>query len=261
MGRKIRHNVSQEEPRRHEAGIIAEECVRVLKERFGARKVYLFGSVTGRTPWHERSDVDIAVEGLAPQDYMRALSALYKLFPPGLELDLISLEEAPPELAAHIRGEIEMPEDPIEAMKMCIGEELRSLERVAQGLQSFLGRAIEEPSEMEVRGTGSYVHDFYNGIERIFERIAVGLEGGLPVGESWHTLLLEHMEANRPGVRPAVIDHALEVRLLDYLRFRHRFRHTYGYRLEWDKLRPLAEGLSETLELFRQHLASFLDSL
>ena len=261
MGRRIQHSVSQEDTRRHEAEILAEECARVLKERFGARKVYVFGSVTGRAPWHERSDVDIAVEGLPPQEYMHALSALYELFPLGLELDLIPLEEAPPELVAHIRGEIEMPEDPIEAMKMRIGGELRSLDRVAQGLQSFLVRVPEEPSEMEVRGVGSYVHDFYNGIERIFERIAVGLEGSLPGGEKWHILLLEQMEAHRSGVRPAVIDHALEVRLLDYLRFRHRFRHTYGYRLEWDKLRPLAEGLSEILEVFRQELALFLDSL
>lgn len=68
-------------------------------------------------------------------------------------------------------------------------------------------------------------------------------------------MLLEQMETNRP----AVIDHASAARLLDYLRFRHRFRHTYGYR--WEKLRPLAEGLPETLELLRQQLATFLDSL
>lgn len=253
--------VFQDDAQRRQAGILAEECVRVLKERFGARKVYVFGSVTGGTPWHDRSDVDIAVEGLAPQDYMRALSALYELLPPGLELDLITLEEAPPELAAHIRGEIKMPEDPLEAMKTLVGEELRNLERVAEEMDQLLARMPEEPTFIELRAAGSMVHDFYNGIERTFERIAVTLEGGLPAGEHWHTLLLEQMEAERPGGRPPVIDHALEVRLLDYLRFRHRFRHTYGYRLEWDKMRPLVEGLSETLELFRQQLASFLDAL
>jgi predicted nucleotidyltransferase len=65
----------------------------LLKERFKVDNVYLFGSVTGDSIWHERSDLDIAVEGLKPIDYMRALNAVYELLPDGLELDLVSLEE------------------------------------------------------------------------------------------------------------------------------------------------------------------------
>jgi hypothetical protein len=36
-------------------------------------------------------------------------------------------------------------------------------------------------------GTGaSILHEFYNGLERIFERIAIGLGEGLPRGARWH---------------------------------------------------------------------------
>jgi len=48
---------------RSKAYIIAQKCVQLLKERFNADKVYLFGSVTGDGIWHDRSDIDIAVEG------------------------------------------------------------------------------------------------------------------------------------------------------------------------------------------------------
>jgi predicted nucleotidyltransferase len=72
MEAKVLKNI----PSRAEALKKGEECARMLKERFGVKKVYLFGSVTGSSPWHERSDLDIAVEGLAPEDYFRALSAL-----------------------------------------------------------------------------------------------------------------------------------------------------------------------------------------
>ncbi|HIE28381.1 TPA: nucleotidyltransferase domain-containing protein [Candidatus Poribacteria bacterium] len=117
-----------------EALVIASKCARVLKERFSVRKVYLFGSVTGESPWHDRSDLDIAVE-------------------------------------------------------------------------------------------------------------------------NWHQLLLQQMEEKK-DVRPAVIDRALSLRLLDYLKFRHRFRHTYGDELLWEKLRPLAEGVFETFEQLQAQLAN-----
>jgi hypothetical protein len=95
------------------------------------------------------------------------------------------------------------------------------------------------------------------GVERIFERITVTLDDGLPAGESWQTLLLQQMEIEYPGTRPAVINHSLALRLLDYLRFRHLFRHTYGYELLWQKCRPLAESVSETLEMFQKQLSRF----
>jgi predicted nucleotidyltransferase len=44
----------------------ARACVRLLKEHFSARRVILFGSIAGHASWHERSDIDLAVEGLPP---------------------------------------------------------------------------------------------------------------------------------------------------------------------------------------------------
>lgn len=240
-----------------EALAIAEECAYVLKERFGVQKVYLFGSVTGESPWHDRSDLDIAVEGLTPRNYLKALSTLDELLPLGLEIDLITMEDAPPKLMANILGEKKMPENSIEAMKQRIANELQSLENVVRGLQTFLSTASSEPSEIEIRGVASYLHDFYSGIERIFERIAVTLDGGLPAGEHWHQLLLQQMEEKQKDMRPAVIDRMLSMRLLDYLKFRHRFRHTYGDEFLWEKLRLLAEGAFETFEQLRAQLDYF----
>jgi predicted nucleotidyltransferase len=250
-------SAAQTIPSRTEAYAIAEKCAQALKKQFGAKEVYLFGSVIGESPWHDRSDLDIAVEGLAPQDYFRAVGALEELLPPGLELDLVTLESAFPEMAANIRGERKMSENPLKAMKQRIEDELRMMERVAQSVQTFLSQASEPPSELEMRGVASYLHDFYNGVERIFERIAVTLEGELPKGENWHQELLQQMEKERQGVRPAVIDRKLFLELLEYLRFRHRFRHLYGDELKWDKLRPLAEGVFETFEQLRSQLDNF----
>jgi predicted nucleotidyltransferase len=239
----------------------AAACARILKERFGVQNVYVFGSLAGHSPWHSRSDIDLAVEGLAPERYVSALSTLWQLLPDGLELDLITLEDAPPELAARIRGEVKMPEDPKEALKMEIGDELVNLDRIINQAKLLLEDIQLEPSFIEINAAGKLVHDFYSGVERIFERIAARLGPGVPGGPGGHTLLLRAMESSAEGIRPAVIDHELALRLLDYLRFRHLFRHTYGYELQWDKLSPLIESLEGTLTRLREQVKQAIQSI
>lgn len=253
--------MSGDDTRREQAQAAAEACIRLLKERFGARQVYLFGSLAGQSPWHSRSDIDLAVEGLAPEQYISALSTLWELLPEGLELDLITLEDAPPELVARIKGGMNMPEDPKEALKLEITDELRNLGRIVEESKRLLQKLPTEPTFIEISAAGKLVHDFYNGVERIFEGIAVRLGPGLPVGPGWHTLLLRSMESHAEGIRPPVINHELALRLVDYLRFRHLFRHSYGYDLEWDKLQPLVQRLEETLTRLREQIEHFIETL
>jgi predicted nucleotidyltransferase len=77
--------------RRQQALAIADKCMQVLKEDFGAEKVILFGSLRGDGPWHEKSDLDLAVEGLSEQGFWDAYGALEKLMPDWLLFDLIPL--------------------------------------------------------------------------------------------------------------------------------------------------------------------------
>ncbi len=248
-------------PSKTEALASAQACAELLKSRFGARQVILFGSLVGQGPWHERSDIDLAVEGLAPADYFRALSACWELLPQEVNLDLVPMEDARPELRARILGEVTMPSEHHGALRQEIQLELDNLARIAGSTQAFLARLPVQPDEYEIRSIGSLLHDFYSGVERIFERIAIRLDGDLPAGSSWHTYLLQRMTAPWGEMRPAVIDRVLATRLQDYLRFRHLFRHTYGFDLEWEKCRGLTEGMLETLEMLRTQLMAFLRSL
>ncbi|MEX2569756.1 MAG: hypothetical protein WD737_00520 [Gemmatimonadota bacterium] len=110
-----------------------------------------------------------------------------------------------------------------------------------------------EPSYLELRGAGDIIHDLYNVVEHFFERVAVELNGGLPGGPGSHAQLLRRMARDVEGVRPGVIDEALRSRLNEYLRFRHLFRHGYGFSLAWHRLVPLLEGARELgPELCRQ---------
>jgi hypothetical protein len=73
--------------------------------------------------------------------------------------------------------------------------------------------------------------------------------------------LLNQMNEAREGVRPAVIDDRLWARLEDNLEFRHFFRHAYGRELEWYRLSPHAEGMSETFAMLRTQLDQFFAAL
>jgi hypothetical protein len=124
-----------------------------------------------------------------------------------------------------------------------------------------LRRCSKAPTRTEFRAVASMLHEFYNGVERILERIAVGLGEGVPQGSYGHADLLVQMATAREGVRPAVVDEALRARLKDYLDFRRFFRHAYGYTLEWSQLRWKAELLSATLTMLRDQLRVFFERL
>jgi predicted nucleotidyltransferase len=104
--RRWREADKEREERLQMARQASETCARLLAEHHGARRVYLFGSLVGSRAIHDRSDIDLAVEGLGPgRAYWRALAELWASLPPGIDLDLVPLEDADPELVEHILTE------------------------------------------------------------------------------------------------------------------------------------------------------------
>ena len=105
---------------------------------------------------------------------------------------------------------------------------------------------------------GSILHDFYNGIERVFVRIARELNGGVPRAEQWRRELIRNLALAIPAVRPAVIDVDLAGTLEEYLRLRHVFRNVHGAVLSAGRMRSLEARTPATLEAFRNQVRSFL---
>lgn len=143
-------------------------------------------------------------------------------------------------------------------LKKDIEIELKNLRRLIKEMQD-LKRGIEgEPDFITTRAAGSILHDFYCGIEKIFERIAVNVDNELPKGEDWHIKLLLQMAEVKKDVREAVIDSELLQQLKEYLRFRHLFRNIYGFELKWERIRPLCLRLDNIYKRLKVSLAKFL---
>ncbi len=138
--------------------------------------------------------------------------------------------------------------------------ERQQLHRLLETYHPLLEKcAANPPDYIELSSLAAMLHSFYNGIENIFKRVALELDGGPPSGEFWHRELLDSMKV--PGKsRPPVISEELLESLDDYLQFRHFFRHAYTFDLRWDRMKTLVLGCEETLGLVEGELDRFLEA-
>ena len=102
-----RHRKNPEVSRRREsARKVARVAAETLKRRYGATRVVVFGSLarrTGFTPW---SDVDLAVWGIAPEDYYSAVGAAMDIgLEEGTRVDVVDPGDFGPQFLAEIEQE------------------------------------------------------------------------------------------------------------------------------------------------------------
>lgn len=94
------------------------------------------------------------------------------------------------------------------------------------------------------------IHTIYGVLENYFLRISKFFENYLP-RDSWHKTLVERMALDIPEVRPALItEDGFKDRVLEILKFRHKFRNLYGEDLDSDKMIEVQKTLNEVLHVF-----------
>lgn len=114
----------------------------------------------------------------------------------------------------------------------------------------------EAPNPIELSALAALLHSFYTGVENLFRRVAVEIDGGILQGDQWHRRLLQQMTETGKE-RPSVISSELYDRLHPYLQFRHVFRNSYSFQLRWDKMAPLVLHYEETFAALRAEIAAF----
>lgn len=148
-----------------------------------------------------------------------------------------------------------------------IRQELASLSRLAGEIPATWskGNALSaEDRSPYVESTALKLHNFYTACERIFEKIAGEVNGGVPQTHDWHLRLLRMMTVEVPGVRPRVLAPELAEQLTELFRFRHVVRNIYGFELHEEKLEPLVreiDGLWRELQAQIEEFISYLEEL
>ena len=83
---------------------VARQAATLLRQRFHVENVVVFGSLLRPEHFGERSDVDLAVQGLAEEDFLSAVAAVTSL-DPEIIVDLVAIEQASSSLRQHLEQE------------------------------------------------------------------------------------------------------------------------------------------------------------
>ncbi|MFO8063396.1 MAG: hypothetical protein R6V29_02045 [Spirochaetia bacterium] len=116
-----------------------------------------------------------------------------------------------------------------------------------------------EPDPIELRAAATTLHAFYNGVERILVQIMRRFDDSIPNSTRWHRELLDQAIESTSD-RSAIVGSELHDSLVDYLGFRHVFRHNYPATLRWRQCKSLFHRLEQVHEEFRLEIEQFLDS-
>ncbi len=88
-----KRNAEKNERIRSEAIDRARKVAVLLKEKYGAKRVIIFGSIIRKAYMHEGSDIDLLVEGIRKEDFLHAgFDACAEAKP--YDVDLIPIETA-----------------------------------------------------------------------------------------------------------------------------------------------------------------------
>ena len=138
------------------------------------------------------------------------------------------------------------------------------IEEIENQLAAFEALIIScksrKPDLIETAALGSVLHSFYTGIERILTLIAKRIDTDLPSGNVWHRELLIQMSKPSNG-RGAVLSQELFTSLMEYLNFRHYFRHSYEYRLDWEMMSDMVILLNDVWDKFKNDIKKFINTL
>ncbi len=85
------------EQRRQQAWIVAHQVRDMLRKTFNAEQIIVFGSLTRKGPFDDRSDIDLAVSGIKPAHFFRAYGQAMSIST-AFKLDLIDLDDCPAQM-------------------------------------------------------------------------------------------------------------------------------------------------------------------
>jgi hypothetical protein len=137
--------------------------------------------------------------------------------------------------------------------------ELQTLEQVVERAEGAVAQAAQQPENQGyfIAAAALDLHGFYAGLERLFELIAIDIDGSPPTGSRWHRHLLEQMGLAVTDVRPAILLPETRVALMEYLEFRHVVRNVYTFNLRSERVIELVATLRPAFDLTQRDLLSF----
>lgn len=150
-----------------------------------------------------------------------------------------------------------------QTLRQRIQHERAELERTLSVIQHHWARAETASIDQDayVNSVALNLHSFYAGLERIFQLIAIELDGGTLGGETWHSELLQQMALEIPDVRPPVLQPETARQLDEYRKFRHLIRNIYATNIDPIRIERLVAELPDIWADLQRDLEAFVNFL
>ncbi|MEJ2305783.1 MAG: hypothetical protein P8Y14_30030 [Anaerolineales bacterium] len=144
-----------------------------------------------------------------------------------------------------------------------IRQELDNLWRVVKRAERAVdaARRQAEDQDLYIDSVVLNLHDFYSGLERVFQQIGTTVDGHLPSGADWHRDLLNQMQDEMTDLRPPVLSQEAGQSLDEFLRFRHVVRNIYAFRFDPERVQHLVDLMQPVLEQVQTELLAFVSFL
>jgi hypothetical protein len=151
--------------------------------------------------------------------------------------------------------------DQYKELKEDVLDEARAIEETLERLHKVSGQFDPQTKDYSTEpAMGTYLLNFYNGIENILKRISKKYYLAMPKGGSWHKELLV-LSSDPPQGKMAIFNQSIVERLHPYRNFRHRFVSGYGFQLKGEKMLELIDNIEPLWNDIKQAISDFWDKL
>ena len=137
--------------------------------------------------------------------------------------------------------------------------ELQQLERLAALATGLSNLPAGERQPWDAAAAAKFVADLYAGFENLCKRRLAYFGKTTPNGPDSHSQILEEFLATPElGVR---LSPEMASRRKKYLRFRHRFIHSYGFEIPWEIVEEPLDMIPETVAEIKAIWEDWLSTL
>jgi endonuclease III len=138
--------------------------------------------------------------------------------------------------------------------------EISQIDKLISNRKTLIDSSKEKvPDDNEIAVFALVLHSFYTGVEKILEFIFKDCKEKVAENANSHKELLAKAFTSNAN-RGQIFKDELQDPLDDYLKFRHRIRHTYEYHLEWSKMENLIKNLESVWNEVKESVTEFIDS-
>lgn len=136
----------------------------------------------------------------------------------------------------------------MEALIADIKADMLYLQKEKQSIQRKLQRLHTEKDpeniDSHVKAIAGSLHSIYTGCENVLERIIRTIDGDIPLGKDYHSVLLRRAITKIDSIRPEIISVETYAKLDELRAYRHKFRNIYLYLITPARIIELAkEGM------------------